>query len=199
MRLGVLGMLLQTSAILYENYVPYAKIRAVLGALALLNFVSFEKSLKREGARIGRPAAAAAIKSLGLSVFAGIAAPVIETLLIDRLHLWSYPVREREREVGALARFCLTAALAIRQSPLPSSSALTRSPSGHHQGSPAGSRSATFFTTLFSSRWRRGCRTSRTAGGTTTTMEAAGNAHRRQSRRDRDRGDRASDAGRGGG
>ena len=79
MRLGVLGMLLQTSAILYENYVPYAKIRAVLGALALLNFVSFEKSLKREGARVGRTAAAAAIKSLGLSVFAGIAAPVIET------------------------------------------------------------------------------------------------------------------------
>ena len=108
MRLGVLGMLLQTSAILYENYVPYAKIRAVLGALALLNFVSFEKSLKREGARVGRTAAAAAIKSLGLSVFAGIAAPVIETLLIDRLHLWSYPVRERERETGWRSRSLLS-------------------------------------------------------------------------------------------
>ena len=133
MRLGVLGMLLQTSAILYENYVPYAKIRAVLGALALLNFVSFEKSLKREGARVGRTAAAAAIKSLGLSVFAGIAAPVIETLLIDRLHLWSYPVREREREVGALARFCLTAALAATISP-----PLLQRPDAFPLGSPPG-------------------------------------------------------------
>ena len=99
MRLGVLGMLLQTSAILYENYVPYAKIRAVLGALALLNFVSFEKSLKREGSRVGRTAAAAAIKSLGLSVFVGCRACHRDPAHRQASPL-SYPVRERERQLA---------------------------------------------------------------------------------------------------
>ena len=86
-RLGVLGMLLQTSALLYQNRVPYTNIKAILGLLAVLNFVSFDKRLKTPHLvdKIN------ALKAAMLSIFAGVAAPLIETVLIDKVHLWSYP------------------------------------------------------------------------------------------------------------
>ena len=85
--LGALGVMLQISALLYENYVPYEKMRWVLGALALANWAIFDKRLKTPYAsdKVN------AFKSLGLAVFAGVAAPLIETVLIDPLHLWYYP------------------------------------------------------------------------------------------------------------
>ena len=42
-RLGALGLMLMVSAILYENYVPYSRIRLVLLVLGLFNWVSFDK------------------------------------------------------------------------------------------------------------------------------------------------------------
>ncbi|QDZ24077.1 hypothetical protein HOP50_12g66140 [Chloropicon primus] len=88
-RFAVLGMLLQVSAILYENYVPYKTIRAVLALLACANWLSFDKRLAGKGSK--REDRVNSLKSLGLSVFAGVAAPLIECLLIGQLHLWSYP------------------------------------------------------------------------------------------------------------
>jgi len=86
-RLGALGILLQISAMLYENYVPYSKIRLVLGGLTLANWAFFDKRLKEPLLRDRLNA----FKSLGLAVFAGVAAPLIETVLIDPLKLWMYP------------------------------------------------------------------------------------------------------------
>mmetsp|Transcript_2770 Transcript_2770/g.4606 ORF Transcript_2770/g.4606 Transcript_2770/m.4606 type:complete len:219 (+) Transcript_2770:34-690(+) len=42
-RLGALGLMLMVSAILYENYVPYSRMRLVLLVLGLFNWVSFDK------------------------------------------------------------------------------------------------------------------------------------------------------------
>jgi hypothetical protein len=86
-RLGALGVMLQISALLYENYVPYEKMRWTLATLALANWAFFDKRLKTPSARDKTNA----FKSLGLAVFAGVAAPLIETVLIDPLHLWHYP------------------------------------------------------------------------------------------------------------
>lgn len=82
MRLGVLGVLLEISAVLYENYTSYSQMRLVLAGLAVGTFWFFERP-KAQGW--------GALRSLGLAVFAGVAAPLIETLLIDSGALWQYP------------------------------------------------------------------------------------------------------------
>ena len=141
MRLGVLGVLLEISAVLYENYTPYSQIRLVLAGLAVANFWFFERP-KAEGW--------GALRSLGLAVFAGVAAPLIETLLIDPLALWKYPRPDVAHP--------LTGALA--------------------DGFPSspGCRSATSSIIRSSSRWRGGCRTART--GSRTRTGAAGSGRR---------------------
>ena len=53
----------------------------------MANWAFFDKRLKEPLLRDRLKA----FKSLGLAVFAGVAAPLIETVLIDPLKLWMYP------------------------------------------------------------------------------------------------------------
>ncbi|GLI59784.1 hypothetical protein VaNZ11_001747 [Volvox africanus] len=72
---GVLAVLLQLSATLYEKGVPYWQIHLVLGSAALLNWRLFD------GTRQG----------ILLAFLCGFGAPAVEVLMLQVVPLWHYP------------------------------------------------------------------------------------------------------------
>ncbi|GLC33771.1 hypothetical protein PLESTB_000113700 [Pleodorina starrii] len=72
---GVLAALLQLSATLYDNGVPYWQIHLILGSAALLNWRLFD------GTRQG----------ILLALLCGLGAPAAELLLLQVVPLWHYP------------------------------------------------------------------------------------------------------------